>query len=178
MILRECIRKERPALRHCCFLFYGTQTFSTHKAFYFHFRFTHGTKAYTLTETPSIFISGNYGASATITRSFYLALIYYSILNKHLYFPWASLAEPTEARALICALQVMHFLINHFLGIDVFQITSIVIVHYVLCITPQVGGAEKVVVKTAVEKTVAKSPVTTAVKTEVDQKPKESKKKK
>ena len=72
----------------------------------------------------------------------------------------------------------MHFLINSTLGIDVFQIISIVIVHHVLCITPQVGGAEKVVEKTAVEKIETKPAVATTVKNDNNQKPKESKKKK
>lgn len=72
----------------------------------------------------------------------------------------------------------MHFLISYTLGIDVFQIMSIVIVHYVFCISPQVGSAEKVVVKNGVEKTVAKPAVATAVKNDNNLKPKESKKKK
>lgn len=71
----------------------------------------------------------------------------------------------------------MHFIINYILGIDIFQIISIIIVHYVFFITPLVGRAEKIVVKIGDEKPVAVPSVNTAIKNDVKQKPKESKKK-
>jgi hypothetical protein len=96
-----------------------------------------------LTETPSIFIPGKYPQSATITRSFYLALLYYALLNKHLYFPWAWQADPAEARTIICFLQVLNFTISAIFSVDVLQSLSILLVHGLLGITPLVSNGEK-----------------------------------
>jgi hypothetical protein len=152
-------------------------------------RFSHSTKSFTLTETPSIFIPGKYPQSATITRSFYLALLYYALLNKHLYFPWAWQADPAEARTIICFLQVLNFTISAIFSVDVLQSLSILLVHGLLGITPLVSNGEKsrdekvATVQKEVKKFInipepARVPVREPIPVDIKHTKKESKKKK
>ena len=89
--------------------------------------------------TPSIFAHEDYGASATITRSFYLAVIYYLLRNQHSYCPWSYQATPQLARLVIGALQVLHFLISSVFSIDLLQNFSVFLLHRVIMIDKLVG---------------------------------------
>lgn len=123
-----------------------------------------------MTETPSIFIPGKYGSSATISRSFYLAIIYYCLLNVHPYFPYTVQADPAVARAFICVLQVLHFVISYIFSIDIFQIISVFLVHRVVGISVLVGDSNKKVVQKHVEvKKVVKEVVNDVKKVEATQ---------
>ena len=99
-----------------------------------------------------------------------MAIIYYSLLNVHPYFPFTVQTDPAVARAFICVLQVLHFVISYTFSIDLFQIISVFLVHHVLGISVLVGDGNKKVIQKNVEvKKVAKDVVSDVKKAEATQ---------
>ena len=80
-----------------------------------------------------------------------MAIIYYSLLNVHPYFPYTVQTDPAVARSFICVLQVLHFVISYIFSIDVFQIISVFLVHHILGVSVLVGDDNKKVVQKNVE---------------------------
>ena len=94
-----------------------------------------------------------------------MAIIYYSLLNVHPYFPYTVQTDPAVARSFICVLQVLHFVISYIFSIDIFQIISVCLVHHVLGVSILVGDNNKKVVQKNVEvKKVTKEVVVNDVK--------------
>jgi uncharacterized membrane protein YeiH len=97
-------------------------------------------QAFTATATPSMFIPGKYGSTATLNRSFLLAVLYFCLLNQHGYLPWSYQMPKELGHLVIGAIQVLHCLVSGalFPGLDVFQLISTFILQSVLMITPEV----------------------------------------
>lgn len=91
-------------------------------------------RAFTLTSTTQVLA----GASKTnpetaspgsprhsLRRSFLCAIIYYMLLNPSGYLPWTTFEFSKESGHLvICALQVLHFLLSSIWNVDIFRHVS------------------------------------------------------
>lgn len=76
--------------------------------------------------SPAIFSINNYAASATITRAFICACIYYAALNPCGYLPWDTFfISKEQGHLLVCTLQLVHFLSKQLVpDLDIYQIIA------------------------------------------------------
>lgn len=70
-----------------------------------------------------IFTIGSNVGTSTLNRSFWLALIYYVVLNVNGEFTWAPLSK-VRAHLLVCALQVAVYVSSQAAKFDPFQALS------------------------------------------------------
>jgi uncharacterized membrane protein YeiH len=95
---------------------------------------------FTPTTTPSILVTGRYSSSATINRCFWLAVLYFVLLNHHKVFPWSYQSNKDLGHLIIVALQVANYILQTVSPtIDVFQSLSTFVLSNVFLITPEVG---------------------------------------
>ena len=98
-------------------------------------RFTHPSKAYTLSLTPAMFGINKFASTSTLNRSFILACFYFCMLNQHFYMPWRYRMPKEFAHLVISFLQVTNFLVRHqYPKLDIFQNFSTYLLSEVLLI--------------------------------------------